>query len=475
MTTCTNCGYENADDTDFCVRCREYLRWDATEVRPPSERGPTPPGRAPTVPGGPARTVPPARTPTTPERAPTAPLPAPAATPTQAENADTVRVTLRSPDGQGSAGDGPPAVRVTPGARTSTTAIVRNEGQIVDTYALRVEGLPEGWWSVTPQAIHLLPFGSDDRGYEQEVEVALHPPRAPESSAGAWPLRLVAVSGARAGVFGEAAGSLVVERYDELACTLRPERATGTRSARYAVVARNLGNAAVTISLTATDPDDLLRFGFAPAQLQVPAGGEQRVDLTVDAHTTVADREREMRFSVSATSDGASTATAGAFVQRAREPSRWDDRSWLLWLRVALTLLATTLLIAGSFASWVDDGGTGLTGVCAEGTPSGCLDYADTVVAVTGDDLVGAAPTDLPGIAYFVASAGFLTILLGVVALAGLRDGRSAWLAGIAAVIMLTVLAVQADAAGGIAIPMLGGVLAIVAGFLPVVASELRD
>jgi hypothetical protein len=468
MTECPNCGHMNEDDTDFCVRCRDYLRWNPTEVRAPNQQAATAQPshqQAPTPPLPPAVAAP-------------VPLSTPApANPAPAVDSDAVRVTLRSAADPASAGGGTPAARVAPGARTSMSAIVRNEDVIVDTYALRIEGLPESWWSVTPQSIHLLPFGSNDHGYEQEVEVSLHPPRAPESAARAWPFALVAASGVHAGLSGSANGSLVVERYDELECTLRPQRAAGTRSARYAVTARNRGNAPVTISLSATDPDDLIRFSFAPAQLQLGAGAQATVDLHVDTEAPAADRERELRFSVAVTSDHVAAATGGAFVQSARQPSvpqqsRWNDRSWLLWLRVALTLLAATLLIAGSFAHWVDDRGTGLIGVCAHGTPSGCLDYADSVVAITGSDLAGQPADDLPGIAYFVSSLGFLTILMGVVALAGVRRGNSAWAAGIVALIVLIVLAVQADAAGGIWIPILGALIAIVAGFLPVIAGE---
>jgi hypothetical protein len=196
------------------------------------------------------------------------------------------------------------------------------------------------------------------------------------------------------------------------------------------------------------------------------------VELRVDAAGTPGDRERELRFSICANADRVAATTSGAFLQSMRVPSRWTDRTWLLWLRVALTLLAATLLIAGSFAHWTNGGDTPLTGVCAEGGVSLCLDYADTINAVAKTDLVSTPPNDLPGPVYFVGSAGFLTILLGVVALAGLRRGRSTWVAGVVALVALTVLAVQANAESGIAIPMFGSVLAIVAGFLPVLADE---
>ena len=38
MRVCPRCQHENADDTDFCAQCGEYLRWDptvATSAVPP--------------------------------------------------------------------------------------------------------------------------------------------------------------------------------------------------------------------------------------------------------------------------------------------------------------------------------------------------------------------------------------------------------------------------------------------------------
>lgn len=131
----------------------------------------------------------------------------------------------------------------------------------------------------------------------------------------------------RAGLSGDATGSLVVERYDELECTLRPQRSTGTRSARYAVIVRNRANVPVTISLSATDPDEFLRFSFAPAQLQFAAGAEATADLQVDTQAPAADRERELRFTVAATSDAMSAATGGVFVQSRASSSRHSNRA----------------------------------------------------------------------------------------------------------------------------------------------------
>ena len=68
------------------------------------------------------------------------------------------------------------ATGVDPAAATRVLALVRNQSGIVDNYELSVRGLPEGWWSIFPNTVYLVPFGTSGT-YEQEVEIHLHPPR----------------------------------------------------------------------------------------------------------------------------------------------------------------------------------------------------------------------------------------------------------------------------------------------------------
>ena len=72
-------------------------------------------------------------------------------------------------------------------------ATVRNQGQIVDTFDLRVDGMPDAWWTIAPATVFLNPWGTSG-DYEQQVQVRLHPPRTPESEARDWPLTVVGVA-----------------------------------------------------------------------------------------------------------------------------------------------------------------------------------------------------------------------------------------------------------------------------------------
>src|ERR671939_355980 len=114
MRICQSCGRENPPDQDFC-QCGEYLRWDPTGVVQ-------------------------AVTPQGPEQA-------------------SATIVLRLPEGD-QAIEQTLSVSVEPGQRARALALVRNQSGIVDNYELKVEGMPDDWWSIFPDTVYLVPFGT---------------------------------------------------------------------------------------------------------------------------------------------------------------------------------------------------------------------------------------------------------------------------------------------------------------------------
>ncbi len=51
------------------------------------------------------------------------------------------------------------SVSVEPGMEVTVLATVRNQGRIVDTFDLRVDGLPDTWWTISPATVFLNPLG----------------------------------------------------------------------------------------------------------------------------------------------------------------------------------------------------------------------------------------------------------------------------------------------------------------------------
>jgi beta-lactam-binding protein with PASTA domain len=286
MRTCPKCGTKNPADRDFCG-CGEYLRWEPTGYMPvvtpppapaenPSEEAaaaatttPPPPEPPPTAVVSPPPPAPPTREPAT--RSQTA-APAPAA---------SAAITLRLPQEEAGAGGGTLGLAIVPGERARVLALVRNQGSIVDNYNLVVHGLPREWWTVSPETVYLVPFGSAG-AYEQEIEIVLHPPRTPEAEARRWELHVGVYSRARRDEVAAARFTLGILPFEQYAVRVRPERASGRLRAKYDVRLANDANAVVKLAIDAVDSDGECRFRFDTQAVDVPAGSTRTVRLRVE-------------------------------------------------------------------------------------------------------------------------------------------------------------------------------------------------
>jgi beta-lactam-binding protein with PASTA domain len=320
MRVCSSCGRENPADRDFC-ECGEYLRWDPTGVvqaitpevlqaaeqeGPPAAQAadaPAPaqpeapaPGQATTQPphpaarpapppappgpgngqGAPAPPAPPAapapaRVPTAQQPAVPAAPPPPPAQPAQPEEPDPAAISLRLPEGEQVNLGETLAVGVEPGQRGRVLALVRNQSGIVDNYELSVRGLPNDWWSIFPNTVYLVPFGTSGT-YEQEVEIHFHPPRAAEAEARIWELEVVGESKAYNRQAAAAPLHLGIQPFEEFKTKLSPERVSGRKKAQFNVAVKNTANAPVTVAMDAADPDNELAYKFSPATMEIPPG-----------------------------------------------------------------------------------------------------------------------------------------------------------------------------------------------------------
>jgi hypothetical protein len=431
MATCLECGHADPEDRDFCVACGAYLRWDEdpedtdTAVLTPLDDATEAETRVLTP------------------VAVTAAQPAPEPVVIQHER---VSIALESA-----------SASVEPGGRAELAGLVRNQSGIVDSYALRLEGMPAEWWTAVPAALDLVPFGAEGGSYEGRATIAVHPPRAPEAHAGRWPVQLIAVSRVSGETVAAAAAEVVIGAYERFECRIRPERAHGTGSARFTVPVRNLGNARLALSLRGEDADGEARFDFDPPGLEVPAGGEAHATLTVSAPAPVSGAARERRLTVFADGPEQTLSGMAVFVQRPRvTPGR--RAAW----RVLLGLLAVLLIASASFMRW---NGNGDRGLCLHGQDS-CLGLSTPVQKL--DDAVNApSGGTVNGIASFVLSAGFATLLLALIVLLGLRRGAGAWFGGVITVVgAVILLIVPHDSGPGVVFALIGGILAIVAALL---------
>jgi beta-lactam-binding protein with PASTA domain len=340
MRTCPSCGRENGDDRDFCV-CGEYLRWEQTEHLQALK--PAAAGDAELVSTGAAVDAPP--TPVDPNVT-LAPTAAAGAAHGGRDGADhpigepppgAAMLLLRRPEDE-EAGAGPVQLAVKPGERTTLIALIRNESGVVDNYDLSVRGFPDGWWTATPPTAYLVPFGTSG-AYEQEIQIHLHPPRAPDAQATGWPFEVVAFSRAFQTQVASAPATVRITPYDDLATTVAPDRASGRLKARFVLTVRNRANAPVEVLVGAKDTDDECEFRFVAPSIKIDPGRGVEAPFTVIPPKQIwIGRAKDRQVAVSAT-------PAGDEQPRPPRTVTYRQRSWLpWWLAVVAPLIAVAVV-----------------------------------------------------------------------------------------------------------------------------------
>ena len=254
---CPTCGRPNADGKDFCD-CGEYLRWDPTGVFAiPAQAA----GVA--APATPAASLPAHATSAPPTPVPTEP----------------VLLVLRAPGA--APGDGPPTVTLAVATSGLLQGFVRNQTKRVDSYALRVNGLPEAWVEISPPSVDLLPYGSSGDAHESHFLVTITPPARPELAC--RPSRLPArgrLARHRRGR-GERARRDRDPAVPRASSWRRSRRsAAGRRRVRFTATAATTGNAPLEIELSARDREEKFDLSFSPPLLLLEPNTPTDAQLT---------------------------------------------------------------------------------------------------------------------------------------------------------------------------------------------------
>jgi hypothetical protein len=174
-----------------------------------------------------------------------------------------------------------PTVVVTPGEEAATTLAVRNDSDIVEAYEFEALGQCAPWTTVKPARLSLYP------GTTENVTVLLRPPRSPDVPAGEWPLgiRVLPVERPQNTVVSESI--VIIEPFVQTNAELVPQRRRGWRSARYSVSLRNLGNTAVTVSLSAAETEGQLRFRVPRQIPEIGPGALESIRLRARARKLI--------------------------------------------------------------------------------------------------------------------------------------------------------------------------------------------
>jgi hypothetical protein len=175
----------------------------------------------------------------------------------------------------------PNTLRVEAGQETSLVVRIRNRGSIVDQFDIHIVGPTTGWAVVDPPSLRLFP---DKEG---EARVTFRPPRGPEPTADTYPFGVAVRAAADPTAATVEEGHIVVAPFVQLASQVAPQTSRGSMSGNHDLTVKNIGNAVAEVTITASDPDQLLNFEVMPSRVGLRAGGSATVRAKVKPKSTI--------------------------------------------------------------------------------------------------------------------------------------------------------------------------------------------
>ena len=312
---CQRCGTV-AIDRDFCL-CGEYLAW---EPAAPRETTPVPEFTATLSSDAAVTSASADRTPMPPAN-------------------EATLLTLRDPARPDDPSGAAVSVSALPGTAVTVLATVRNQGAIVDQFDLRVEGLPDAWWSLSTETVFLNPWGSSG-DYEQTVQVHLHPPKVSEAEARAWPLTVVGRSRALGTDAAAVPATLIILPYQSTLMEVAPERRRGRRRADYDVTVTNSGNSPTEVEVSAQDTTRRCPVAVTPRRMTVAVGATATATVRTWApHPLFFSRPVDHHLIIAHRAGG---------VDAEQHPARvtFQQRPWLTWwMPPVLALIAAFAVV----------------------------------------------------------------------------------------------------------------------------------
>jgi hypothetical protein len=142
-----------------------------------------------------------------------------------------------------------PVVHVQPGGEGTASVLIRNTGTVVDQFAVNLVGDASAWARPDPGVLSLFP------GAEETITIRFTPPRSSAVTAGTVPygVRLTSQEDTEFSIVEE--GSVQIGGFSSVEARVVPRTSEGKRNAVHRVEITNTGNAPVTASVTASDPD----------------------------------------------------------------------------------------------------------------------------------------------------------------------------------------------------------------------------
>jgi hypothetical protein len=223
-------------------------------------------------------------------------------------------------------------IEVVPGTSAVFQLTIVNLGDTTESFSLAPVGLAAGWTTIRPGSVTL--FG----GSQEVVDVEVHPPLLPSTTAGPTALTVRIVPQSDPDDVGSSETTLQVgPTYTRRLHMLQPAL-RARRTAVFEMMLENQGNTQASCRLHLLDPTGRVDGDFDPPAAGVEPGASSLIRLKVHATRLQWERRsRTVQFTIDADQPGAPTASAPVtFVQASMIPERLFGRL----LAIALTVAA---------------------------------------------------------------------------------------------------------------------------------------
>lgn len=226
----------------------------------------------------------------------------------------------------------PTNITADPGSQIPLQVQIYNKSDIVEHYAVTVQGIPTEWFRVPPQTVQLLP------GNSGSAQIFMNPPRDVRSTAGTHPFSVRVASQERATEVGRANGTLTITPFRQFAVDMEPKRIRKRGMLKFLI--HNQGNAPDSYTIFGRDREESLQFFPPSASGSVSGGLTEAVEFEVrpkrgNLFGTANTYPFEMRAE---SSGGMSHVQAGELVHPALLPI------WMLMLMLLLCLACAAML-----------------------------------------------------------------------------------------------------------------------------------
>jgi hypothetical protein len=150
------------------------------------------------------------------------------------------------------------AFRFGPGEVSAQALVtIANKSRLIERYLLKVEGIPEDWYSLSTEDLRL------DPGASQQVPLRITPKTGAGMPAGEYTFRVRVAPHRFPDSFAEVGGQITIAGQAAFDARLVPAQAEG-RKEKFKLTLANTGSVPISLWMEGTDSEGMLKFKFPP-------------------------------------------------------------------------------------------------------------------------------------------------------------------------------------------------------------------